>query len=818
MAAIVAFYVMAMLLPRRSGPASPLTMWLRVGGTLLITGLILLATVYTQSRGPLLGLAAGLFTFFFLLLWQAMRRAREMGATSTARWMGVALWAWGGVTVLALAFLIVFNLSDTPFFNRLREQPYIGRFGTLLETRYGTGRVRFLIWNGDEHAGGARELITTDPVRTFVGWGPESMFVAFNPFYPPSLAEVESRGASPDRSHQAILDEMVTKGLLGLISYFFLIISFFALGWRMMRQSSEWRWQVFFIACMSMVISHLVEGLTGIPIVSTLTMVWVAMALTVSGGMLAGHYTLGRPTSAATKLPEEAATETSDQADAESTPDTTTAEDAKAAPSPGSKRGKKKNKQRGTSQATAASTAAARPGGSGGRSVARGGTSATRTGASRVTSRGSSRRQTSPAALALYAVLMVLTLGAAWQLNLRTVYADMLFHMGQSYSGQASGNLNAQVRAMDYFLKTIRNDRTEDFYYLNLGRSLMQIAAVQRQNNIPMGEAEPEIEDSEEERSEQINRLVNELLTLPDDQAVISFIQSHTPSELMMYAEAVLERAYELNPLNKDHYANLGRLNNFWYSWTQDITHLQDAATWYRRANEVAPQDVVLLNESARVALSLGRLLERSNDQENAEAYYNHAEYLLERAQTLDPGYPEYLAPLADLRKMQGDKAAAAELYARQIEVNPTALDETLDETIAWLSDSPDLLSKLSSAYMEQAQAAEEAPASKNPDVVEKYQDIDPSTLYARAGRLAVRAENWDMASQAYAQAVALKPENLEYRLNYTISLSDTSSYNEALQQAQEGLSLAETQADNDKVVQFDRLISLFEDKAAGGQ
>src|SRR5262249_60703870 len=109
-----------------------------------------------------------------------------------------------------------------------------------------------------DKAGGAVGLITSDPLRAVIGWGPESMFVAYNKFYPPALANIEARGASPDRSHEAYLDELVTKGLLGLISYLFVLLSFFALAWRLARRVDDWPMQLLFIACIAVVTSHMV--------------------------------------------------------------------------------------------------------------------------------------------------------------------------------------------------------------------------------------------------------------------------------------------------------------------------------------------------------------------------------------------------------------------------------------------------------------------------------------------------------------------------------------------------------------------------------
>ncbi|MEZ4646278.1 MAG: hypothetical protein R3E31_26740 [Chloroflexota bacterium] len=46
-------------------------------------------------------------------------------------------------------------------------------------------------------------------LRPLIGYGPESMYVAYNRFYPPELATVEARNASPDRSHNETFDALV---------------------------------------------------------------------------------------------------------------------------------------------------------------------------------------------------------------------------------------------------------------------------------------------------------------------------------------------------------------------------------------------------------------------------------------------------------------------------------------------------------------------------------------------------------------------------------------------------------------------------------
>ena len=62
-------------------------------------------------------------------------------------------------------------------------------------------------------------MIKSDPKRMLIGWGPESMQWAYSPHYPAELGRLESRNASPDRSHNETFDALVTTGLLGFIVY-----------------------------------------------------------------------------------------------------------------------------------------------------------------------------------------------------------------------------------------------------------------------------------------------------------------------------------------------------------------------------------------------------------------------------------------------------------------------------------------------------------------------------------------------------------------------------------------------------------------------
>lgn len=774
---IVIFYTLALLLPRRSANsnASLLEVLLQITGTLVVLALLLLTIFYSQSRGPWLGLAAGGFTFITLILWFARHRARRQHAASLAvKVLTTTLIAWALICVSTFSFLLIGNLSDTPFFNELRSKPYIGRFFSLATSaEAGTGKVRQLIWFGDEYGGGTVGLVTSDPYRTLVGWGPESMFVAFNRFYPPSLANIEARTASPDRAHQAVLDEIATKGVVGLVSYFFVLMSFAVLVWRISYHSKEWDWQVFAIACMSGVASHFIEGMTGIPIVATLTMLWVIMAITVVAGMLAGHYTLGGTHLHKAFSQEEPAEETTESAAAPPSSSPPEPQQTATSPTPPTKQRPAQQQQpsrrkrgavgRGTSPAHSRAQAAP-----------------ARTNANQHTRM---HRENNPASFAaamiFYVLIVLLALMGVWAFNARPVYADMRFHEGEAYSAQ--GGI-AHIYAMQKFLEAIRNNPHEDFYYLNLGRSLMDLGDQLRKAERPLGKENPEAS-------------VDKLLQLETIEDIESFVQNSTPMEMMSYARAVLKQARNLNPDNKDHYANLARLHNFWYNWDNNPERLKEATEWYERVHTVAPYDVALINEHANIRMMLGNIMatqENEDTRAQAQEHFQRAAQLYETSLSYDPTFGDADIRLVELYRVLGRFSDAVAMLAQAAERNPSVLGGEASALAASLQENgnPDLLRSLRDIYL--------AHAKNNAE------------RYAQAGILSVHADDMQTATQSYSRAVALAPDNLQYRQNYAIVLSDTQQYDRALDEAQAALAIAQNDGNEEEIVRFETFIAFL--------
>jgi tetratricopeptide (TPR) repeat protein len=192
------------------------------GAYLFVLMVQFLAIFWTQSRGPVLGLLAGLY-LFVLLLFSALRPKHYRLWTS----------GWVGMGLLGVVTLVLMN--TTPLFSGIQSVDSLARLSTLLDLESNTAQVRVNIWQGAADMVAPHEPLvrpdgTTDglnALRPLVGYGPEAMWVAYNPFYPVTLAHYEARNASPDRSHNETWDALVITGLFGFIAYMWLFIAIF---------------------------------------------------------------------------------------------------------------------------------------------------------------------------------------------------------------------------------------------------------------------------------------------------------------------------------------------------------------------------------------------------------------------------------------------------------------------------------------------------------------------------------------------------------------------------------------------------------------
>src|SRR5262249_42037328 len=160
------------------------------------------------------------------------------------------------------------------------------------------------------------------------------------------------------------------------------------------------------------------EGLTGIPIVSTLMLLWVTLAVVVVAGALDGQYALDGARAAAAVEP--------------------TLDPVPAAAAKGTAANRGGRPPPGARPPRAAPGAVAR-GAAQGRAV-----------------RGRASSASNPAALLIYGVIGVLALAGVWFFNIDNVYADMRFNQGQGLSDSPNSGLEQQLAGMTYYIDAIR--------------------------------------------------------------------------------------------------------------------------------------------------------------------------------------------------------------------------------------------------------------------------------------------------------------------------------------------------------------------------
>jgi tetratricopeptide (TPR) repeat protein len=389
----------------------------------------------------------------------------------------------------------------------------------------------------------------------------------------------------------------------------------------------------------------------------------------------------------------------------------------------------------------------------------------------------------------VYGLIMIGALTAVWSFNVDNVYADMRFQQGQNYTeGQQTG-LDQYLIGSSFYLDALRMEPDQDFYYLNLGRSLMSIVDIQRQStNQDLGQV-------------RSNAKSFDLLQYQEPAELQQFVVSQPPMVLMSYAEAVLLDAQRLSPLNKDHFANLGRMYNFWYSRLQrEPAILDKAVDWYRRGVEVAPQDVSILNEYAAIVAVKASEAQKRGDQATADQSFNLANELLLRSAKIDPRYRDTDSRIAEVLRLQGRYEEAVDRYLVILASNPRALDSQITAIIEALRSQPALLLKLRGAY--------EAAIATNPD------DFASQALI---GLMAARGNDLPRAAAAFNEVIRIQPNNLEARQNYTLVLSDMLQYRQAADQAAILLEQAKQQgANQDEQAALQGLLVFLEGKAAG--
>ncbi|MDP2661391.1 MAG: O-antigen ligase family protein [Dehalococcoidia bacterium] len=610
----------------------------------LVLALQLVTVLFTKSRGPWLGLAAGLF--FMAILWLIRLRLRAAAVSL------------GGTFVALSIFVLLLNVASSPLESLKASSVYLERVGTIMDMQSGTNRVRTLIWFGDSLGKGAAGLITATPWRTLLGHGPESMYVSYGPYYPPDLAHLEARNAAPDRSHNDLLDSLVTMGFLGLFAYLLVLVRGFGVGFKALWQEQDLAHQGILVAILGTLGAHVIESLVGISIASTLTYTWLLLGCLASTVLNSrGDHIEAIPQSAVkptseTRISRRRRTGRKDRAGEQKGP------------------GLAQPRFRRTGYydlvvylvVTAVGTFFVLSGAT-----------------SKSPDNGSIFRDPEPAWIVVcgYFWLVLGILSAAWwvrrpqpalgrtngqavlvasviglvavllpiKLFMGGVIGDMYFKKGLNASTAQRPDL-----AIAPYLTAVGWSPDEDFFFLYLGQAYLDLAR----------------NTQTEKPSQNVEKV--------SDLAKLGPVTQVGRENLVQAALVALKRAQDLNPLNTDHAANLARLYRLWGEMSADASVKRDKFTqsieYYGQATSLSPNAAHLRAEWGLVHYLKG---------ENDGALQQYLEAL-----RLDQRYAPTYAYLGDLYRSAGDDEKAIENYQIALSIRDTggALTSPMDTAV----------------------------------------------------------------------------------------------------------------------------------------
>ena len=747
-----------------------LTVWAEVAGYSALLAMQLVAIFLTQSRGPWLGLGVGLFVFVALL---AIRnRSTPLLKYSSA------------VALALIVLLILYNIPNGPLAG-YRSLPYVGRLGSIFETEGGTGKVRLLIWQGAWNLFLAHPSIGLQPdglsaLRPLIGYGPETMYVAFNKVYPPELAHFEARNATPDRAHMAILDFLVTTGVFGLAAFALVLVAAWRTAWKALWGAEQPYYHLVLTGVVAAIAAHLVESQFGIPIASTLTHLWLFLGMIAAIGVMQLSESARGDGVAVEAHDGSSVMESKVHLSGKGRVPGPAAE-TEGRPRKIEPRIEARAKTKAKAQVSRSTVLRPEPLQLTRRRITSAVSLSEDTSGPEPTGRHIAALYVSLSALTMFLLtrlapiddvqqpfiggflwLMVgiiaaaMTLGAdtgggAWRirqywahapaavlvalaigLNLNVVAADIYYKRGFSFESQRQWIASVQA-----YQEAITLAPTQDFYYLFLGRVYLELAKSSNQPKL-----------------------------VPPLNIDLDFVKSAQPGtlqrlgreDLLEASRVALEEAYKLAPLNTDHTANLARLYRFWGA--TNTSKLELATRYYSAAVRISPQAAHLWDEWAEVYLSTGQ--------------FDKALERLEIARRLDEQFPLTYLYLGDTYIGMRRPNEALDAHAQVLKLNPGMLsDQRLEHRINFYLEWQ-LADRLVPLY---SAAAETFPQSAPVRSAFGY-------LLSKLGRI-------EEGAREFEARVRITPEDWIARRNLALSYEALGKVESAIREAEESRNLA---------------------------
>ncbi len=225
---------------------------LKAGLIMSLLFALVFSLVLTQSRGAWIGLF--LSFFFFSIIYNFLQKQKRLAL----------------LLLILFILIIVFGVyvNCFPPQTNANDSFLLYRLKTLANLRNSvTGQVRFKDWQT------AWSLIQE---KFILGYGPETQSLNFPQYYAPEYALLEKINSYSDRAHNDFLDMLLVSGILGLISYLFLIVSVFYFGLKNIFQN---RYRLIVLVLLTGLFGYLISLQFSFHVIPTAIYFWGYMAI-----------------------------------------------------------------------------------------------------------------------------------------------------------------------------------------------------------------------------------------------------------------------------------------------------------------------------------------------------------------------------------------------------------------------------------------------------------------------------------------------------------------------------------------------------------
>ncbi|MEW6620134.1 MAG: tetratricopeptide repeat protein [bacterium] len=264
---------------------------------------IALITMYAslfiaKSRGPLTGLVAGMIIFAILWAKKALVYTRKRIIVFGLSFFILTTYLCLQPNSLGERIVNVFKSAQQEKGEQLKtilidkdaspEKANQIKEGWLTNKLVGALGSRYFIWRNSAiimarypQDGPIRGPLTFPFCGLVFGVGVDTMKWVYPAFELPGMEKLEGANVDYDRAHNEVFDTGVTKGLVGLAIYFWLILAFSYLAIKGYRQSPSPADKVLIAGFFSAFVSYIIQNQFAFAVISFTPFFWTLMGLTM---------------------------------------------------------------------------------------------------------------------------------------------------------------------------------------------------------------------------------------------------------------------------------------------------------------------------------------------------------------------------------------------------------------------------------------------------------------------------------------------------------------------------------------------------------